>query len=1046
MQITQAIKKAVFKVWEKRTYFLPSARIWKEKYGRETVATLAVLTLAALLVLARTVWAADPPTKAPSFAEDFIWPLLAYVAEWIASLFGQLLLWAIDLLIQLSKYNSFLDSNVVSVGWVLVRDVANMFFILIMLVIAFGTMLKIEAYSWKKLLPRLILTALLVNFSKTFIGLLIDFSQVIMLTFVNGYAAAAGGNFMKMFQINKLFSVSAGADFSGKLMTDDNISFSAALGFALGAVMLGIALIVVLIFAALLVFRIITLWILIVLSPLAFLLGTFPKGQEYYGQWWKQLQGQIILGPMVAFFLWLSLAALGGGDINSQIQYNENQTGDLNKINESAKISTQTEIGEWDNIASFAVSIAMLLMSLQMIQQLGVAGAGLASGALSTIKSKATGFAKKLAVPVALGMGVPIAPVLGLGATYGAGAGAWWLGKKAVVGGAKYAAEGVWTRTKTAFYDNKTLSKIPAWFAYGSEHRKKELERAKEYSMASERMRYERNAHGVTPDYLRLAKIKREMEKAKDFGPQFEDPVYASATTGKMWMEKFRRGESFNNEEAGLHRGLSRALFEAAYVDDILDGEGAEFDEIRATLLHDVVAKNEDGTVNEEETKKLRRTKSSENYRKLMIRGLTGDTKDVDDVLWRSDEEWSKLEKTDKKKYDTDQKRKTDWEGKHQSELGLLSDMKDVGKKTGHFENMGLASYDSKNKQYSMSTLDGQARIIATDLAKMSLVEKAKVNPHSLMQMFGYDKKGDGVVNRPDGMTDLGRQIFSSWMQGMDETNLSRNLLGRSANVMLGLGPREPSLKHIAGDKEGGWLRLDEQYVQSKNGADALKLFFSNPLMLRGLFSKVTNVNSSAIGNNMDKFKFVVGNKEVSLKEISENGGDIEGVLKKKKEDNLSKKTIDEDKFARASKAKDDGELDDQTKKLDDTKFKKRYGIERAAANDAIQQGPPQKPPAEEEVISSAMNDLIGEITEKGAAGAVPGAVDVAGIESAVDAIKAAGEDTAKALEGVVKQLAGLKDLGKIGQKLSGIVANKNKDGQPTAQANVAYLLQQLIN
>jgi hypothetical protein len=394
MGITQAIKKAIFKVWEKRALFLPSARIWKEKWwGRPTIVTLTAVSLVAFLSLASPTFA--------NIGTGYVYPAFAYLLEAISALIGQLLLWAIDLLIQVSKYNSFLDSNVVSVGWVLVRDVANMFFILIMLVIAFGTMLKIEAYSWKKLLPRLILTALLVNFSKTFIGLLIDFSQVIMLTFVNGYAAAAGGNFMKLFQIEELFKSYALSPQDIDVSLGGNVEFKVLMGFALGTIMLGISLIVILVFVAILLFRIITLWILIVLSPLAFLLGTFPKGQEYYGQWWKQLQGQIIVGPMVAFFLWLSLAALGGGNNNAQIAYESAKGQDLKIL---PAIDTSTEAGKWDNMASFAISIAMLLMSLQMIQQLGVAGAGLASGALSTIKSKAKGLAKKLAVPVALGV------------------------------------------------------------------------------------------------------------------------------------------------------------------------------------------------------------------------------------------------------------------------------------------------------------------------------------------------------------------------------------------------------------------------------------------------------------------------------------------------------------------------------------------------------------------------------------------------------------------------------------------------------------------
>lgn len=329
-----------------------------------------------------------------TFANEYIWPALAWILEAISSFLGQILLWVIDFLIQISSYNDFLNARVVSTGWSLTRDVANMFYILVMLIIAFGTMFKLEQYSWKKLLPRLILTAILVNFSKTIIGLFIDFAQFIMLTFVNGYAAAAGGNFTSMFNIKQLFTSTLTPP-----SETGTVSFNALLGFLLATLMLAVAVVVVGVFVLILLFRIVTLWILIVLSPIAFMLGTFPKGQEYYADWWKRLQNQIIVGPVIAFFLWLSLAALGGGDNQSQVGYKVGAA--QGQVAGATKIDTSTEAGDWGALSSFAVSIAMLFIALQMTQQLGVVGAGLASGAAGWMKSKATAVAKKAAVGVA---------------------------------------------------------------------------------------------------------------------------------------------------------------------------------------------------------------------------------------------------------------------------------------------------------------------------------------------------------------------------------------------------------------------------------------------------------------------------------------------------------------------------------------------------------------------------------------------------------------------------------------------------------------------
>jgi hypothetical protein len=80
------------------------------------------------------------------------------------------------------SYQNFIGSEAVIQGWVIVRDLSNMFFVVILLVIAFATILHIENYNYKKWLPKLILMAVLINFSKTICGLLIDVAQIVMLT------------------------------------------------------------------------------------------------------------------------------------------------------------------------------------------------------------------------------------------------------------------------------------------------------------------------------------------------------------------------------------------------------------------------------------------------------------------------------------------------------------------------------------------------------------------------------------------------------------------------------------------------------------------------------------------------------------------------------------------------------------------------------------------------------------------------------------------------------------------------------------------------
>ena len=83
---------------------------------------------------------------------------MAVVIGWII---GQLSTIFTYLLFVVARYNDFINEPLVTQGWILVRDLCNMFFILIILVIAFATILRIESYNAKKLLPKLLIMVII---------------------------------------------------------------------------------------------------------------------------------------------------------------------------------------------------------------------------------------------------------------------------------------------------------------------------------------------------------------------------------------------------------------------------------------------------------------------------------------------------------------------------------------------------------------------------------------------------------------------------------------------------------------------------------------------------------------------------------------------------------------------------------------------------------------------------------------------------------------------------------------------------------------------
>jgi hypothetical protein len=81
-----------------------------------------------------------------------------------------------------------------------------------------------------------------------------------------------------------------------------------------------IATVVILVILITLVIRMVMLWIYIVLSPLAYLLASFPQGASYSQRWWSDFSKNLIVGPILAFFLWLSFASMGSIKSSTDIE------------------------------------------------------------------------------------------------------------------------------------------------------------------------------------------------------------------------------------------------------------------------------------------------------------------------------------------------------------------------------------------------------------------------------------------------------------------------------------------------------------------------------------------------------------------------------------------------------------------------------------------------------------------------------------------------------------------------------------------------------
>ena len=330
-----------------------------------------------------------------SLAEaNWVVKVIGGIIYYITSALALFLLLVIKVFVMIASFQDFIGHQSVVLGWIIVRNIANMFFIVALLIIAFATILQLENYNFKKWLPKLVLMAVLINFSKTICGLLIDIAQIFMLTFVNAIKDVAGGNFGSLFGIKEIFTMANESKDGG---------WTILTAYILGLVYVIVAIVVMITFLAVLVMRMIMIWIYVILSPLAYLFSAFPGANKYASQWWSEFSKNLIVGPVLAFFVWLSLATIHSGAIlsNMELEYDA-ETRAVERAGRSSEVTTSkkdeslavTEAGKPSVFINFVVGIGMLVGGLKISQEIGGAAGSIAGKGMSKLNSMASSFGR----------------------------------------------------------------------------------------------------------------------------------------------------------------------------------------------------------------------------------------------------------------------------------------------------------------------------------------------------------------------------------------------------------------------------------------------------------------------------------------------------------------------------------------------------------------------------------------------------------------------------------------------------------------------------
>jgi len=240
---------------------------------------------------------------------NFFMSLIVATAYFFASLVGSLLKWIVTLDLPLTRCPDASPNCVIKVGWTITRDFSNVLLIFIFIIIVFATILGFETYSMRRLLPKLLLVALLINFSQLICGIPVDIASVFMNTFFGGDTSS----------IDKMLNgplTSIGGILS-YWWSSDTLNLQKQSAFLMQTLFLilfayGFVFLVGLYFLIFFL-RIPVLWTLTILSPLAFvsmiLPGPpgFPFARSFWEEWISQFLQWTFVGVFAMFFLWLGV-------------------------------------------------------------------------------------------------------------------------------------------------------------------------------------------------------------------------------------------------------------------------------------------------------------------------------------------------------------------------------------------------------------------------------------------------------------------------------------------------------------------------------------------------------------------------------------------------------------------------------------------------------------------------------------------------------------------------------------------------------------------
>lgn len=234
-----------------------------------------------------------------------------------------------------ATYGGFVNNAGVKAIWKFVRDFVNLFLIIGLIIVAIATIFRNKKYGWENTLWKLIVVALLVNFSLVISGMVVDVSNYLSYYFLNltqsenqnlGEAMLKSlgwknGEEQPDFLSEGKYQTSAVPGSTAETTAQQTGEWAAIGQFFLvdiAVLLIGVFAIIALfaIFIATIV-RAVIIILLLSVSAAAFAAWIFPATEKVWKMWWEQFIKWCTFPIVFAFMLYIGITVINKAPIQA---------------------------------------------------------------------------------------------------------------------------------------------------------------------------------------------------------------------------------------------------------------------------------------------------------------------------------------------------------------------------------------------------------------------------------------------------------------------------------------------------------------------------------------------------------------------------------------------------------------------------------------------------------------------------------------------------------------------------------------------------------